>query len=243
MNRGERSLPDDPALGRYVFTHIPKTGGTSLSEAVAAKIGQDQVRRDTKFPLSDGYLKRNFKCIAASMTYRAFPERIVVGHFLTGKYARFNGFRFVPRSGHTYITFLREPLQRAISHFHFWRRIDGAGNKAWEKMIRENWTLEDFLLSRYFANLQSQFLYRFALENFNFVGLTEQYEKSLKILGERFALFRDLPILRCNVNPQIDTLSDLSPAVRSRFVALNRRDYRIYNQAVSWLAESIGGPR
>ena len=173
---------------RYVFTHIPKTAGTSLGEAIDARFGKAQVRRDNKLPLSDGYLKRNLKCIASSIAYREFPEQIVFGHFLTGKYARFTGYRFVPRKGHAYITFLRDPLQRAISHYHYWRRVDGQGNKAWERMNREQWTLDDFLCSRYFANLQSQFLFGFALKQFDFVGLAEQYEQSLAHHGRAISI-------------------------------------------------------
>ena len=82
------------------------------------------------------------------------------------------------------------------------RRVDGTGNKAWERMARDRWTLDDFLLSRYFANLQSQFIYRFALEKFDFVGLTERLADSVSVLGQRYSLFRDLPVLQSNTMPQ-----------------------------------------
>lgn len=220
---------------RYVFTHIVKTAGTSLAEALDVRFGHDQVRRDNKVPLSDPFMRRNLKAIGSSLRYRAFPEPIVFGHFLTGKYARFNGLRFVPRPDHAYITFLRDPLRRAISHYRYWNRVDGTGNRAWERMQRQNWSLDRFLCSRYFANLQSQFLWNFAIDQFHLVGVTEQYEKSLRVLGERLPLFRDLPALRSNVNPEKENVDEIPPKVRARFQKLNERDYRIYHQAVTWL--------
>jgi hypothetical protein len=220
---------------KYVFTHIPKTAGTSLAQALERRFGPEQVRRDNKTPLSDPLVKRKLKALAGSLTYRGFPELMVFGHFLTGKYARFDGRRFVRREDHAYITFLREPLRRSISHYQYWIRADGRGNLAWERMHREKWSLEQFLCSRYFANLQSQFIWGFAPEQFHFIGITEQYARSLAALGARFPLFRELPVLHFNTNPPSEEAVEVSPAVRAQYLALNQRDYEIYNQAVAWL--------
>jgi len=190
-------------------------------------------------PLSDPKFKRNFKAVVSSLREPIFSQPFVFGHFLTAKYARFTGDGFARRPNHTYITFLRDPLQRAISHYRYWCRSDGRGNRAWERMQREKWSLEQFLCSRYFANIQSQFLWGFGLEQFHFVGVADQYAKSLLLLGEQFPVFRDLPALHSNQSPARDETVEVPSAVQAKFKTLNQRDYEIYHQAVAGLEVSL----
>jgi len=225
----------------YIFTHIPKTAGTSIKESLIMMHGLEEIFFDYNRPFSDGEFKRNIKCITQSFINRRNRKvKIIFGHFMTGKYCKYTLAGFVKRPDYSYVTFLRDPLQRAVSHFYYWKRIEGADNKVWVKFTKENWDLERFLTSSYFANFQSKFLYGCNLNIFDFVGVTEQYGRSLELLGSYVPGFEGLNLLNANVNPLRKSGSDYDvPGVMRRaFAKLNGRDYALYDAGLRRLDEA-----
>ena len=77
--------------------------------------------------------------------------KIVTGHF---KYGLHNFFRRKPR----YITFLREPLDRAVSHYYFIKDCDRKKYLHPLRNIADALSLEDFY-SKYEAPKSSNKLY------------------------------------------------------------------------------------
>ena len=224
-----------------VFTHIPKTAGTSIRDSIIKKKGEAAIFFDYSRPFSDSEIKRNIKCIAHSFTSRRNREqKIIFGHFMTGKYCNFTTAGFVRRPGYSYVTFLRDPLQRAVSHFHYWKRIVGTDNRVWVKFTNENWDLERFLTSNYFANFQSKFLYGCNLDTFDFVGVTEQYDRSLELLGSYVPGFEGLNLVNANVNPlrKSESAYDVPGDMRRAFARLNGRDYELYEACLKRLDEA-----
>ncbi|ADE15674.1 conserved hypothetical protein [Nitrosococcus halophilus Nc 4] len=218
---------------KIVFVHIPKAAGTSLKEAILEKVGDDNLYFDYNRPLAKTDLHRKACCLFSSVTARPSAEAIIFGHFLAGKYARFNGCYFRPRKKIDYAVFLRDPLQRAISHFFFWKRTVIDGHRVWKRFCRENWSLERFLLSEEHTNFQAKFLWRFPLSQFSFIGLTEHFDDSIKMLGRVFPLLNDLPVRADNSNPQntVGASYEIDPYLASEFMRRNKLDYALYGQA------------
>lgn len=228
---------------RYIFTHMPKTAGSSLREALAEKLPRSNIFYDYNNPLSDAPTKRHLKCIANSIKYglrnaagAQGNDSLIYGHFLMGKYARFNGRNFSQYDNHVYITFMRDPLQRAVSHYQYWMRKDCSSNKAWRMVVNDNWTLEQFLLSDYFSNFQSKFLYRFPSEAVSFIGISEQYERCIDLLGSRFPLFSGLQVKQVNTNPDKVEPYEVGNEIRRKFMELNAADYDNYDKALQRLS-------
>ena len=219
---------------KIVIVHIPKAAGTSLKEAISAKVGINNIHFDYNRPLARGDLSRNARCLVSSITARPREKSIIFGHFLVGKYARFDGCYFRRRKKIFYVTFLREPLQRAISHFFFWKRTAVQGHRVWERFTQENWSLERFLLSREHTNFQAKFLWRFPLNQFDFIGLTEYFHDSVEMLGRVSPLLRGLPIKTENGNPKnsIGASYSIDSCLASEFMRRNELDYDLYNQGV-----------
>lgn len=218
---------------KIVIVHIPKAAGTSLKNAISDKVGADNIYFDYNRPLAKGDVQRKAHCLISSITAKPREEALIFGHFLVGKYAGFNGYYFRRRKEIAYATFLRDPLQRAISHFFFWKRTAVNGHRVWERFIREDWSLERFLLSREHTNFQAKFLWRFPLSQFDFIGLTEYFDDSVKMLGCIFPLLKDLPIKAENSNPQ-NTVGEnykLDSCLKSEFMRRNKLDYALYDQA------------
>lgn len=218
---------------KIIFVHIPKAAGTSLKNALVERVGGEAVAFEYDRPMADDRLTRNAKCLRASLGGRLAERQVTFGHFLAGKYARFTLGGFVGRSGLGYATILREPLQRAISHYHFWRRTYLGGHRVWEKFTAESWSLERFLLSPEHVDFQSQFLWNFPLENFDYVGLSERYAESLDLLGHTFAELRGLAVRTENNNPEKSMGTDyvIEPALAAAFRRLHRRDHELYARA------------
>ena len=220
---------------QLIFVHIPKAAGTSLKQAIVARIGETEVAFKYDRPMSDPPLIRRAKCLLARWREPAPTQQVVFGHFLVGKFARLSARGFARRDGLRYATFLRDPLQRAISHYYFWQRTHLAGHKVWERFTREKWSLEQFLLSPEHTNFQSQFLWGFALENFDFVGLAERYEESVRLLGATFPALAGLEVRAANTNPEkaVGSGYAIEPALAMQFRERNAQDYALYAQATA----------
>lgn len=224
------TIPND----HIVIVHIPKTAGTSLKESIAAKFDVNEICFDYHQPLAKIPSLRKIQCLVSSVQTRRIEQHIIFGHFLAGKYADFSKLLFCKRKGWTYITFLRDPLQRAISHYHFWKRTHHVEHRIWRRFTRENWTLERFLLCREFENFQSQFLWRFPISNFDFIGIAEHFEESLQMLGYMLPEFHGLSIRADNSHPEKRTGDrySIDASLAEEFMRHNAEDYAIYNQAM-----------
>jgi hypothetical protein len=217
-----------------VMVHIPKAAGTSLKKAISEKIGADNIYFDYNRPLAKGDLHRQARCLISGITASSRSEALIFGHFLVGKYAKFNGSYFEHHKRFSYAVFLRDPLQRAMSHFFFWKRTAVNGHRIWEQFTRENWSLERFLLSKEHTNFQAKFLWRFPLSQFDFIGLTEYFDDSVKMLGCVFPVLKDLSVKAENSNPQntVGVNYRIDSSLASEFMRRNKLDYALYDQAV-----------
>lgn len=222
-----------------VILHIPKAAGTSLKQAISERVGADNVVSDYRRPLAKVDLHRKLDCVISSFYAGPTHSAVVFGHFVVGKYARFTGLNFIKRKGLGYVIFLRDPMQRAVSHYHFWKRTYLGGHRIWDKFARENWSLEQFLLSRQHTNFQSKFIWRFPLSQFDFIGLAEHYDDSLEMLGQAFPILKDLPIKSENGNPQKTTGAEyrIDPNLASEFKRRNEIDYTLYAHALERFIE------
>lgn len=182
---------------QYMFVHIQKTAGTSFRRMLFQLFGEDDMyantaalqMQDGSYPLYPDYLAK-----ARNATRK---PKVWVGHvpFITGEYLS---------AKMRYLCFLREPLQRAISHllYSFHRQPK-----------KECLPLEDFyeeIKKAELWNLQARF---FADEDINkrfyfggktpmdeqgleiakkhvsqcaFVGIVEDFDTSIRLLEGRF---------------------------------------------------------
>jgi hypothetical protein len=128
------------------------------------------------------------------------------------------------------VTWLRDPLQRTISHYHYWKRETAQQDKhpLQAKMNREGWTLERFCLGPEMRNFYTQFLWKFPADRFNFVGITEQYGADFAWFARHY-LGKELPVIEDNVNKQRDGSGyDIPPSLRESMEEHHREDVLLY---------------
>ena len=123
------------------------------------------------------------------------------GHFIADKYlGLFDNAQ--------YIAFFRNPYQQAMAHYHYLRRntnrvsdVNQEVHPEVQLFIDHKPTLLDYLEWPMYRDHQSQFLGSLCVDDLAFVGISEQYAKSLELFKRTFG--RDLgPPVFANTNEE-----------------------------------------
>jgi hypothetical protein len=233
-----------PALKRYqltdedifCFLHIPKTGGTTLQTLLRANFP-----REVLCPSRDW---RTLQSLGAEALkhYRFFG-----GHW------SYRIHTYLPKSPTHYISFLRDPIERVISQYEFFRRTK---SEALYKLTNQL-SLTEFLyheMGQYtLCDLQTRYLapsdgrvsaYHTTsdhlglevaiqrLQEFSFVGLVERYDDGLALLAYTFNWPPFYSMAKAKVAPKDRLKQDeIDPDTLATIKAMNANDIVLYEAA------------
>ncbi|MFG1425553.1 sulfotransferase family 2 domain-containing protein [Roseixanthobacter glucoisosaccharinicivorans] len=213
-----------------VSVHVPKCAGTSLRLALQRAYGEAEVLGD----YADGVLNPaaamnidpdRFFARWAAADWTRFPYRAVHGHFHPNKY------RTLP--ARVRATFLRDPLTRLISHYHFWRRAGEPGqNPVRDYMYEQNLSLEDFAHLPSMRYFYTGFFFRDVdMASFDVIGFYETAAQDMARLEKALGVTLDLGRENTNTAPEyaraIEELRS-DPAQTGRLRALLSADIAFY---------------
>jgi len=151
--------------------------------------------------------------------------RCISGHFPRGKYAA-----VFPDA--TYITWLREPVERLLSSCHQHIRHKNPRDSVNVRIHEQGLSAEQAALLPDLHNQQHQFFDGFDTTDFAFVGIVEEFEKSMECFQKLFSLESLPPIPPRNINPQRTRNRYEIPAdLRKRLEECNQADYTLYHKA------------
>lgn len=216
----------------YISVHIPKTAGTSFKEILHG-IAQERLFLDYgDKPLASAYPERKmaslandadrYKAILSAASVSPDLPVVVHGHFLAAKY------QWVFPQAKT-LVWLRDPLERLASHYHHWLRNPDLENDTCMKMLNEQMSLVQFARLAPMSNLYSRFLCGRKLESIAFVGITEEFEKGLRLFAR--ILGREPVKLIVNTNANNTGRYPLDKETRQAIMDANKDDMRIYEEA------------
>jgi len=226
---GEKLLP------LIVSLHLPKTAGTSFGVALDEHFMGGLKKDYADYPLNQMPRERNrhavASCLAANVAdYKDI--RCIHGHFLPIKYLLLADLRPC-----VFVTWLREPISRLVSHYHYW--FDAYDPESPDtrplhrRVVEERWSLEKFCLSPDLRNVYSQFLWGFPLERFDFVGITENYESDLRAFSLAY-LGHEVPAQLLNRRKSLPSAgAELTGRLRTRIEQWHAADMDLYQRALA----------
>lgn len=203
--------------------HVPKTGGTTFAETLRRAYG----RRVAFFygpdhPETHPIARDLGRTADAALVARLEAAGILVlhGHFSASAFAA-----VVPDPARYWI-WLREPVERTISHFHFFRDMHQARSAMGRQVGNGTLPLPAFAAHPAIRNLQCRYVAPFPIDRYGFVGVTEQIPAGIAMLGLPVPAGRKAA---ANTNPSKPVIDKQT---RAALAAENIADTALYSEAV-----------
>ena len=216
---------------KFISVHLPKTAGSSFRSSLEIIFG-DQLHKDYKGSgMALTAFERNKRAFTDSflLAERGLaPFDCVHGHFLPAKYLLLRDLEAL-----TFITWMREPVARMISHYHYWQQAYDSEKSAphHKQVIEEGWSLEEFCLNERFRNIYSKYLWGFPLEYFDFIGITEYYKEDFQYFTKKY-FNNTQPVKRENTSKRMDSIN-FSPETLEKIKHFHSKDIELYQRALS----------
>jgi hypothetical protein len=217
------------------FLHLPKTAGTTLTFALIRKYGSQFVYR-TVSPSQEA--KREF--INAINNHHK-TIKVVAGHMYYGWHTELpNPWKS------SYITMLRNPVDRIISTFFY--IIRSPGHYLHDTVKSRNIDLETFVdsdITSTIDNLQTRLLagsewnekptsdtldraIRNIDENISFAGLTERFDESLVLLKHELKWESYPYYIKQNVTDKRPVSAEIPEHITNMIKKRNKLDFKLY---------------
>lgn len=240
--------PADKTDEAIIFLHVPKSAGTTLNRLI-----------EWEYPLLAMYTVDPVLFRWSRERLWRLPKRRLKRFRVFKGHMKFGLHEVLPQPA-TYITVLRDPIDRMISAFYFMHTYKLHPN--YWKFRREGWTLEDFVKRWPKANLQTKMIagtdydapctaeiLRKAKDNlqyFSVLGLTERFEESLAIMKMRFG-WKLESYSSFNITRTRPKKRDLPQSTLDLIAERNRFDIELYecvaknfDQAINQNAVEVG---
>lgn len=214
-----------------ISLHMPKTAGSSFLKALEMRFGHHLLKDYRDFPMNTPERQRKERALAdcqlnAGRDFGAV--QCIHGHFLPLKYLGLSQPRQV-----TFITWLRDPIERMASNYFYWKKAyNPAGSGALHKRcVEEGWSLERFCFCPEMQNMYSQYLWKFPLKKFDFIGIFEHFDEDYQYFLD-CVLRHPLPKFAENVNPNRKEAYITDPGLRAELERFHSSDMAIYRWAL-----------
>jgi len=201
-------------LSSMISVHIPRCGGTSFRQVLQTLYG---------VMLHCDYGEEENRRFGWSLSPKSYT-RCIHGHFCADKYDV-----LFPSS--LRITWVRHPVQRVISQYYYCLRHPDESSFTQEVNNRKLSLIEfasidkeQNIMTRYFAGKK--------VSDFQFVGIVEFYEASLKLFHKITGLpFQWIPHFNKNTN-RSNASYEISEAEMDEIMTLNSSDIALYQTAL-----------
>lgn len=220
-----------------VFMHIPKTAGTTLRLLIDQNYKIWEIYREYRQVPMKVKIPANVKCIQGHQPF---------------------GFHDILDRPHTYLTMLRDPIQRVISEYYYIRAANAHDPYIGEKIAKENMSLFDYVSSLdekillRTRNMQTRYaagsltLHNINLEKakenlcnyFSVVGITEMFDQSLMLMKKEFG-WEDVSYKKRVVNVDRPRNIQYPKELIEKIKENNELDIMLYNWAKEQLIKKI----
>jgi Sulfotransferase family len=224
-----------------IFLHLPKAAGSTLNRLIEWEYPLFQM-----YSIDPVFFNWSWRHLRRLSKERLKRTRMFKGHMLYGLHE-------ILLQPATYITVVREPVDRVISSFYFMRTYKL--HPLYWKFKRENWSLEDFVRRSARENVQCKIIAgaeyakpctaeicERAKENlaryFSVVGLFEHFEESLALMKLRFG-WKLARYSSFNVTRSRPRKADIPQSTLDLIEEKNSLDISLYNCAANIFQTAI----
>lgn len=201
-----------------ISVHIPKTAGTAFRQVLCEVYGCDRVLND--YPPDRIY---------DPATVIEPKIAVIHGHFLPGKYR--NLFPHAKR-----IVWLRNPIFRLISEYFFALNIRDYNNVFHAQLLERNLSILEYARIPAMRNFLTRHLAGAQLQEFDFVGIQEFYDRDLVSLQKLMGWCEFVPTIknRNRDRPYQQCLQEImnDDILIDRLARLNAADFKLYESAL-----------
>lgn len=232
-----------------IFLHIPKTAGTTLHRVIERQYPPERIH---SFGAHAQESVRRFKGLPKS---RRGEIQVLKGHMAFGLH------KFLPQPS-TYITLVRDPIERTISYYY--HIVRNPTHYLHEEVMAQKMSLKDVLYNEMTPDLdngQTRLLSgvwndvpcgycsadmlerakRNIQDHFAVVGLVGEFDKTLILLMRVFGWkWRNSLCVKANVAPTRPHKEDLSQGALDVIEQYNELDLELYDFAQAVFEERIG---
>lgn len=214
-----------------IFPHINKTAGISLQAQILHGVaGRYLFDYHDVFPYG-GYTVGE----SEQMEVSGYDERfdIVFGHFNLSKYKL-----LIEKKNTNLVCFLRDPVDRTISHYYYWKKLlredsfpprKSALLPFLQNISDNTLSLVDFASGEIMKNFYKIYLGEHSISDFAFIGITEQFDRSIEIINSKFDT-RFYPLKQNSATEPKDISEILK--YRADIKKANEENYHYYNEAL-----------
>src|SRR5882757_7421029 len=191
-----------------ISVHIPKCAGTSFRHILHTLYGDNLWSNYghifTRAQAQPGQVPAGTACIH--------------GHFLADAFDD-----LFPRR--RLMTWVRHPVERVVSNYYHFLRSPDMRDDCCRHLFEERLSLRQFAELDWMRNEATRYLAGKTVEEFEFVGVAEQFTASLAVFAKNFGWDPPLSVPRENVNPsRVGERYDLRPRDHALLSELNAAD-------------------
>jgi len=206
-------------MSKIISLHIPKTAGTTFKTLMMQKFINSTKIIDLKPVVKrcDGVLTNS------PINFSTYREKYIHGHFTFKD--------FIYNEEFTYITWLRNPIERVVSHYYYFKvkPITAYTHPVEHKIKYENLSLEEFIQIPCMQNIQSYYID--SVENYDkldFIGITDNFNQSILALKETTGIdLTSYALKQINQNRQKEKVS---ACIRKLIEKYNLKDCELYEK-------------
>ncbi len=204
-----------------ISIHIPKTAGTTFLAILNSNYEKSTIAHYEQ----KNYIYKNISEIEQFKSGLSEEIRVIHGHFTYRQINDLNDTRSA-----RFITWLRNPVERVISNYSFFQKRISLASEDDGLQKRKHETLLDYSYLENSRNRMSKFINGLEIDDFFFIGITENFNNDIQILGKMMNWKNlEIPLLNDNSVFKIK-LPSITEAERNIIQDLNKEDMELYNR-------------